>query len=241
MKKRMRPTVVRTDTGKILVVAKDAGLRSCLRRSLDQLCFDVGEALDGASALTRLCMVDYEAVIIECVTFETDSLAVCEQLRSSYPRLPILIVTAQNNLDHKIAAFEAGVDDFITRPVHERELAARLRSAIRRSRAPFVPTPHSLTIGQVYLDPAQRRVEKSGVAVSLTPIEFSLLEFLMQQSGRAVPHSVIASTLWGEANEAHRKHLRVVVGSMRGKIEDDPSNPKYLITHSYFGYSFRSP
>lgn len=241
MQNGMSPTDVACETEKILVVAEDTKLRSRLRRTLDVLSFDVGEASNGMSALTRLCMVDYEAVVMGCATFDTDGLALCEQLRNSYPQLPILVIAAQSNLDHKVAALEAGADDFMPRLVHERELAARLRSAVRRFRTRAVGTTHCLTVGKVVLDPARRLVEKSGVEVSLTPIEFNLLEFLMQQPGRAIAHSVIASTLWGEASEAHRKHLRVIVGSMRGKIEDDPSKPKYLITHSYFGYSFRAP
>jgi two-component system KDP operon response regulator KdpE len=176
-----------------------------------------------------------------CLLFEEEHLEVCRQLRSFYPRLPILIIGAHNSEDQRIAAFEAGVDDFMIRPVLERELAARLRSAVRRFHAPVVGRAKRFVAGEIVLDSSKHRVDKSGLEISLTPIEFRMLELLIQQPGEAIPHSVLATSLWGQETEAHRKHLRVIIRSLRGKIEDDPSHPEYLITHSYFGYSLCIP
>jgi two-component system, OmpR family, KDP operon response regulator KdpE len=226
---------------RVLVVAEDTAVRSRLRRTLDALRFDVGEASGKDNALTRLRMVDYDAILMECLLFEEENLEVCRQLRDFYPRLPILIIGAHSSEDHKIAAFEVGVDDFMDRPVPERELAARLRSAVRRFRAPAVGRTRRFIAGEIVLDSTKHRVDKSGLEISLTPIEFRLLELLIQQPGQAVPHSVLATNLWGQETEAHRKHLRVIIRGLRGKIEDDPSQPEYLITHSYFGYSLCTP
>jgi two-component system, OmpR family, KDP operon response regulator KdpE len=230
-----------SDMGRVLVIAEDANLRFHLRRTLEAWIFDVGEAPSGETALIRLRMVDYEAILIGCLEFGTANLAVCGQLRSFYPRLPILVISEQNTQDHRITAFEAGVDDFMCRSIQERELAVRLRSAIRRFRTPLAGAAKHFIAGEILLDPAKHRVEKSGAEILLTPIEFRLLELLMLQLGRAIPHSVLAANLWGQETEAHRKHLRVIIRGLRGKIEDDPSSPRYLITHSYFGYSLSVP
>src|SRR5258708_25855089 len=121
-----------SDPSKILVIAKEASLRTHLRRSLEALGFDVGEAPNGVIALTRLGMVDYEAIILGCRMFGGDGVAVCKQLRSLYSSLPIMILSARTSLNNKVAAFEAGADDYMVRPFSKRELSARLRSAIRR-------------------------------------------------------------------------------------------------------------
>jgi two-component system KDP operon response regulator KdpE len=160
-------------------------------------------------------------------------------MRSLYPRLPILVASSHNSLDRKVAAFEVGVDDFLIYPLHVRELAARLRSAVRRFRAPAIGTADRFVGGGIMLDLGKHRVEKSGSEVPLAPTEFRVLELLMQQAGRAVSHTALALTLWGQETSANRKHLRVIVGNLRKKIEDDPSHPKYLVTHTHFGYRFQ--
>ena len=228
-----------SDPAKILVIAKEASLRSRLRRALEALGFDVGEAANGVIALTRLRMVDYEAIILECRMFGGDSMAVCKQLRSLYSSLPILILSARNSVNNKVAALEAGADDYMVRPFSERELSARLRSAIRRSHPPAVGISGRFVIGKIVLDSARHRVEKSGSEVSLTPLEFRTLQMLMQQAGRPITYSALLVALWGQDSKPHREHLRVVISALRKKIEDNPSCPTYVTTHSFFGYCFR--
>jgi two-component system KDP operon response regulator KdpE len=225
---------------KVLVLAKEATARSCLRRTLEALGFDVGEAPNGENALTRLRMVDYEAILLECRVFGSDCAAVCKQLRTLYPRLPILVLSSNGSLKKKVAAFEAGVDDYTTRPFEERELAARLRSAIRRFHAQAIGTGERCIVGKIVLDPIRHRVEKAGSDVFLTPTEFRALRTLMQQPGIPISHSTLLTTIWGhQESKANREHLRVVIGGLRKKLEDDPSHPRYLITTAYFGYCFR--
>ncbi|HEY4051672.1 MAG TPA: response regulator transcription factor [Acidobacteriaceae bacterium] len=182
---------------KVLVIAKEATVRSQLRRTLETLGFDAGEAPDGGGALVRLRMVDYEAILLEYRGCGVDGVAVCKQLRRLYPRLPILVVTSSSSLNKKLAAFEAGADDCIIQPLAERELSVRLRSAIRRFHDSSVRTPERFAIGEIALDRTRRRVEKSGSDVSLTPTEFRVLETLMQQPGIPISHSALISTIWG--------------------------------------------
>jgi two-component system KDP operon response regulator KdpE len=224
---------------KVLVISKEAAVRSQLRRTLEALGFDVGEAPNGEIALIRLRMVDYEAILLECRMFGKDSIAVCKELRSRYPRLPILVIGASRSSNNKVAAFEAGADDYTIRPFAERELAARLRSAIRRLHAPAIGIGERFVVGDIVLDPPRHRVEKSGIEVSLTPTEFRALEMLMRQPGIPISHSALVATLWGPETKSKREHLRVVIGRLRKKLENDPSEPRYLITQAYIGYCFQ--
>jgi two-component system KDP operon response regulator KdpE len=228
-----------SDPEKVLVLAKEATARSCLRRTLEALRFDVGEAPNGEDALRRMRMVDYEAILLECRVFGSDCATVCKQLRILYPRLPILVVSSNGSLMKKMTAFEAGVDDYTTRPFEERELAARLRSAIRRYHAPVVGTAGRCIVGKIVLDPARHLVEKAGSEVSLTPTEFRALKLLMQQPGIPISYSTLLTGVWGQESSANREHLRVVISGLRKKLEDNPSEPRYLTTNAYLGYCFR--
>ena len=149
-----------SDPEKVLVLA-DATVRSCLRRTLEALGFDVGEAANGEDAMKCLRAVDYEAILLECQVFESDCAAVCKQLRIRYPRLPILVVGVDKSLDYMVALLEAGADDYTILPLAERLLAARLRSAIRRFRTPAIGAAERFVAGEIVLDPARHRVEKS--------------------------------------------------------------------------------
>lgn len=224
---------------KVLVIAKEATLRSQLRRKLETLGFDAGEAADGGGALVRLRMMDYEAVILEDRRSGVDGVAICKQLRGLYPRLPILVITPSNSLNKKLAALEAGADGCMIWPLAERELHVRLRSAIRRFHASAVRSCECLVIGEIALDTVRRRVEKAGSDVALTPTEFRALETLMRQPGIPISHSTLIATICGPEAKANREYLRVIISGLRKKLEDDPSDPRYLITHSYFGYGFR--
>ena len=209
------------DPEKVLVLAKEAAARSCLRRILEALGFDVGEAANGEDAMSRMRMVNYEAILLECRLFGNDfatvcndCAAACKQLRIHYPRLPILAISS------------------------ERELAARLRSAIRRFHSPVIGAVERSVVGEIVLDPDRHRVEKAGSEVSLTPTEFRALQLLMQQPGIPISHSTLLAAIWGQESRAKREHLRVVIGALRKKLEDNPSEPRYLTTNAHFGYCF---
>jgi two-component system, OmpR family, KDP operon response regulator KdpE len=230
---------VNSSPEKVLVIAKEATIRSQLRQTLEVLGFDAGEASDEEGALVRLRMMDYEAILLEHRKYEADGVAICKRIRGLYPRLPILAVASRSSLERKLATFEAGADDCMIWPLSERELSARLRSAIRGFRASAVSSFEFPVIGEIALDPVRLRATKSGSDVPLTPTEFSVLETLMRQPGIPISHSILVVTIWGQESKANREHLRVVISSLRRKLEDDPSDPRYLITHACYGYCFR--
>jgi two-component system, OmpR family, KDP operon response regulator KdpE len=150
-----------SDPENVLVLAKEATVRSCLRRTLEALGFDVGEAANGEDAMRRMRAIACEAILLECRVFGSDCAAVCKQLRIRYPRLPILVVGVDKSLDYMVALLEAGADDYTILPLAERLLAARLRSATRRFRTPANGAAERFVAGEIVLDPARHRVEKS--------------------------------------------------------------------------------
>jgi two-component system, OmpR family, KDP operon response regulator KdpE len=141
----------------------------------------------------------------------------------------------------KIEALDAGADDYITKPFHVGELMARVRAAVRRSRALEDNKDVLITIGDIELDINRRIVRKRGLAVHLTPKEFDLLHYLMSHAGRPITHARLLTSIWGTEYGNEVEYTRTFVRQLRKKLEDDPSRPQYLLTESYIGYRFRDP
>jgi two-component system, OmpR family, KDP operon response regulator KdpE len=201
--------------------------------------FDAAEVLSDEGALSCLRLFDYDAILLEYSAFGRKVPAVCRELRRLYPSLPILVVGVRKSLDDMVALLEAGADDYTALPLAERLLAARLRPAIRRFRAPTVGVAERFVAGEIVLDSARHRVEKSGVQIQLSRTEFRALEVLMHRPGIPISHSSLIATLWGLESESKRKHRRVLIRGLRKKLENNPSNPRYLMTHAYIGYYFQ--
>jgi two-component system KDP operon response regulator KdpE len=140
--------------------------------------------------------------------------------------------------DDKVAAFDAGADDYISKPFQLRELTARLRSAVRRRSAQETNRDAAIRHGELELDPVKYRVLKRGVSIHLTPKEFEMLHYLMMHAGEPIPHARLLKSVWGPEYGNELEYLRTFVRQLRKKIEDDPRNPKYLLTDAYVGYRF---
>jgi two-component system, OmpR family, KDP operon response regulator KdpE len=225
--------------GTVLIVEDDSTLRRTLHTTLAALDFDIGEAGAGEEALRRLCMIDYEVVLLDMNMPGLDGIETCRRIRRSYPRLPILMLTVRDSEDDKVHALESGADDYITKPFQIRELVARVRSAVRRYRAPQVPKEEPIVVGLLTLDLVRRRVQKAGAPIHLTPREFKALRFLMENAGKPLTYDMLLTTLWGPGFSERRENLRVMISNLRAKLEDDATNPEYLLTESYIGYRFR--
>jgi two-component system, OmpR family, KDP operon response regulator KdpE len=224
---------------KVLVVDDEPGIRQSLFETLGALGFAVGEASSGEEALTRLQMVDYDAVLLDINMPGVGGMETCRTISQAYPGLPILMLTVRDEEDDKVQALDLGADDYVTKPFQVRELTARLRSAIRRAKAIPRTTAPVFTIGAVRLDASRHRVERDGEEVRLTPKEFDVLHYLMANAGRPVPHQRLLAWVWGPEYGEEREYLRVLVNQLRKKIENDPSRPTYILTDSYIGYRFR--
>jgi two-component system KDP operon response regulator KdpE len=223
----------------VLIVEDDAGIRQSLFETLSALGFVIGEAGTGEQALSRLRMVDYDAVLLDINMPGMGGIETCRRISQNFPHLPIIMLTVRDEEDDKVEALDAGADDYVTKPFQIRELTARLRSAIRRSKAATVQSDSVVAIGALRLDPDRHRVEKMGQEIRLTPKEFAMLHYLMEHAGRPIPHSRLLVSIWGSEYGNEREYLRVLINQLRKKIEDDPARPSYILTESYIGYRFR--
>ena len=223
----------------VLIVEDDAGIRQSLFETLTALGFVIGEANNGEEALLRLRMINYDAVLLDINMPGMGGIETCRRIHHSSPHIPIVMLTVRDEQDDKVEALDAGADDYVTKPFQIRELTARLRSAIRRSKTPTIPSDSTVVIGSVMLDADRHRVEKMGQEVRLTPKEFTMLRYLMEHAGRPVPHNRLLTFVWGSEYGNEREYLRVLINQLRKKIEDDPAHPEYILTESHIGYRFR--
>ncbi|GAC1416201.1 MAG: response regulator transcription factor [Acidobacteriaceae bacterium] len=161
-----------------------------------------------------------------------------QKLRGIASRTPIIMLTVHDEEELKIEALEAGADDYITKPFSMRECIARIRSAVRRAQTPQRTEDAPVCIGQMRLDPVRRAVTKAGEPIHLTRKEYDILYYLMTHAGRAVTYSKLLTAVWGGEYREEIDYLRTFVRQLRKKIENEPSNPRYLLTDPYVGYRF---
>ncbi len=223
---------------RILLVDDEAAIRRALRTSLQELGFETAEASRGEEALHLLQSQSFDAVLLDLNMPGIGGMRTLTRMRAQCPRLPILILTVRDGEEDKIEALESGADDYVTKPFSMRECVARIRAAVRRAKAPEKPGNAPLEVGDIRLLPEQRLVYKSGQQVHLTPKEYEILHYLMTNAGRAVTHGKLLTTVWGADYRQEIDYLRTFVRQLRKKIEEDPSNPKYLLTDAYVGYRF---
>lgn len=226
----------------ILVVDDESSIRQALRVTLGTLGFEVAEAATGEQALALIRGAHaayYDAVLLDMNMPGMGGMTACREIRRLSPHLPILMLTIRDNPDDKVEALDSGADDYVTKPFHMRELTARVRAAIRRSHTADNTSGDTLQVGDITLDAERREVSKAGHPVHLTPKEFDLLHYLMSHSGKPLAHSQLLTAVWGPAYGGELEYLRTFVRQLRKKLEDDPSQPVYLVTEMWFGYRFQ--
>ena len=224
--------------GTVLIVDDDSSARRALRVTLAGMGFTVVEAARGEEALSLVRATWFDAVLLDIDMPGMGGIEACRAIRHSVPRLPVLMWTVLDSEDDKVSAFEAGADDYITKPFHVRELTARVRSAVRRRSAQDTNNDAPLRYDGLELDPVKYMVMKHGRPVHLTPKEFEVLHYLMTHAGQPIPHVRLLKAVWGPHYGNELEYLRTFVRQLRKKIEDDPRHPKYLLTHAYVGYRF---
>ena len=223
---------------RILVVDDESAIRRALRPPLMELGFQVAEASRGEEALQALRNAPHDVVLLDINMPGIGGIETLKRIRSFAPRLPVLMLTVRDDEEDKVEALELGADDYVTKPFSTRELIARIRSAVRRVRAPARPEDAPIEIGEIRLEPAKRLVTKRGTPVRLTRKEFDILYCLMSRAGRVVTYAKLLTAVWGVESREEVEYLRTFVRQLRKKIEDDPSNPLYLLTDVYVGYRF---
>jgi two-component system KDP operon response regulator KdpE len=223
---------------RVLLVDDEPAIRRALRATLSELGFSTAEASRGEEALHLVQTEVFDAVLLDINMPGIGGMKTLVRLRALAPRLPILMLTVRDDEENKIEALECGADDYITKPFSMRECIARLRSAVRRAKTPERPGDAPLVIGDIQVHPSRRIVCKAGVAIHLTRKEYDILYYLMTHAGRAVTYGKLLTAVWGAEYRQEVDYLRTFVRQLRKKIEDDPPNPKYLLTDAYVGYRF---
>ena len=229
------------ESGLILVVDDEVSIRRALRATLHKLGFQTVEAARGEEALSLLLANSFDAVLLDINMPGMSGIDTCRNMRDLFPRIPILMLTVRDSEDDKVDALDAGADDYVTKPFQLRELTARIRAAMRWTKAPAPqqqPELPVLRVGDIELDPGRRAVRKAGRRVHLTPKEYELTRHLMTCAGRPIPHSRLLNTVWGPEYGGELEYLRTFMHQLRKKLEDDPANPQYLLTEAHVGYRF---
>ncbi|MDQ1653121.1 MAG: two-component system, OmpR family, operon response regulator KdpE [Cryptosporangiaceae bacterium] len=221
---------------RILVVDDDPQLVRALRVNLAARRYEVHTAGDGAAALAVASRYPPDAVILDLGLPGLDGIAVIEGLRG-WSRAPIIVLSARHSEPAKVAALDAGADDYVTKPFGMDELLARLRAALRRA-APTDPGTSEVSTEAFTIDLAAKTVTANGAELRLTPTEWQLLEILVRNPGKLVTQKQLLHDIWGPAYESETGYLRVHLANLRRKLEPEPGRPRYLITEPGIGYRF---
>ena len=223
---------------RVLVVDDDPQLREALTRALELDGYEVGTASNGVKALESVSESRPDVMVLDVMMPYAGGLDVCRTLRSRKDRLPILVLTARDEIGDRVAGLDAGADDYLTKPFALEELRARLRALLRRS----VPEPsdetEKLVCDDLVLDPVARTVHRGDRLIDLTRTEYALLELLLRNVGRPLPRDVIMDRVWGWESEPTSNSLEVFVGYLRRKTEAG-GEPRLLHTVRGVGYVLR--
>lgn len=222
---------------KILVVEDDADIRRFVRLSLSGEGFEVFEADCVARGLIEAASRVPDLVILDLGLPDGEGVDLIRDLRT-WSNVPVLVLSARTGEADKIAALDTGADDYLVKPFGVGELLARVRAQLRRRAAGAAPGSAVVEFGEVKIDLTRRVVEREGIALHLTPIEYRLLAHLVSHPDRVLTHRQVLSAVWGANHSEDTHYLRVYMGHLRHKIEADASKPRHLITETGVGYRF---
>lgn len=217
----------------VLVIDDELQMRRLLQRTLEHENYRVFLAETGKTGLTRASMDRPEVIILDLGLPDMDGTAVLKELRS-WTSVPVLILSVRNAEETVIEALDAGADDYLAKPFRTGELLARIR-ALLRHRASSADD-QVIATKDLLVDLTARTVTKKGEPVKLTPTEYSLLVLFAKNAGKVLTHTFILQNIWGPSFVEETQYLRVFMGQLRKKLEDDPANPRLLLTESGVGY-----
>ncbi|HEX2996519.1 MAG TPA: response regulator [Anaerolineales bacterium] len=221
---------------RVLVVDDESAIRRYLRTTLAAQGFVVYEASDGHETLKSVVENHPDVIVLDLGLPDFDGVEVTRRLRE-WSNTPIIILSVREAEQDKIAALDAGADDYLTKPFGTGELMARMRVVMRRLAGK--PDEPVLQVDDLKMDLSRRIVTASGNQILLTPTEYEILRLLLQNAGKVLTHRQLLRQVWGAAYESEMHMLRVNISNLRHKIENDPSRPHYLITEPGVGYRIR--
>jgi two-component system KDP operon response regulator KdpE len=224
-------------TGRILVVDDEPQIRRVLRAALTTHGYEVHDARTGEGALEAVREHRFDLILLDMNMPGMGGLEACREIRHT-SEVAIIMLTVHDSEQDKVAALDAGADDYITKPFGMPELLARIRAAMRRLPATSDSSTEVIRLADVEINLATRRVISKGVEVRLTPKEFDLLQYLVANPDVPVTHVRLLQAVWGPDYGDQVEYLRVFINRLRKKIEPDPANPRYLVTEPWVGYRF---
>jgi len=216
------------------VIDDEYQITRVLKRSLGAHRYDVRTAADGESGLELFRDFDPDLVITDLSMPEMSGIDVCRAIRK-HSRTPIIVLSVKGEEQTKVAALDAGADDYVTKPFGMDELLARVRASLRRVPEESEPTA-IVEVGDLKLDHSRRIVSVLGRDVHLTPKEFELMAYLIENHDRVITHRRLLTKIWGGDYTEQTEYLRVFIGNLRKKIEPAPSKPRYIVTEPWVGY-----
>ncbi|PYZ97235.1 DNA-binding response regulator [Alteribacter lacisalsi] len=231
---------------KILVVDDEESIITLLQFNLEQAGFEVTTAMDGRAALGEAGEQNFDLIVLDLMLPEMDGLEVCKQLRQNKILTPILMLTAKDDEFDKVLGLELGADDYLTKPFSPREVVARIRAILRRSRSGSQEKEQEketkkITIGDVDIFPDNYEVFLSGKALELTPKEFELLLYLVNHKGRVLTRDQLLNAVWNYEFVGDTRIVDVHISHLREKIEPNTKKPVYIKTIRGLGYKLEEP
>ena len=217
----------------VLVIDDEPQIRRLLRVTLEANGYKVFEAATGSDGVVQAAQCRADIVLLDLGLPDLDGVEVLKRLRE-WSRVPVIILSVRDREDDKVAALDAGADDFVTKPFSSGELLARLRTTLRRSQPQSTET--IFRTGKIEVDLSSRIVRKSGQEVKLTPTEYSLLRLFVVHAGKVLTHRQLLVEVWGPTAMEQTHSLRVHIAHLRDKLEDNAAQPKFILTEPAVGY-----
>ena len=217
----------------LLVIDDEIQIRRLLRVTLESEGYKVRETDAGQLGLQEVAHQAPDGIILDLGLPDLDGVEVIKRLRE-WSKVPVLVLSVRESEEDKIAALDAGADDYLTKPFSGRELLARVRAILRR--APAASEPSNVRVGEIEIDQSARIVRRAGNEIHLTAKEYALFQLLVQHRGKVVTHRQILRELWGPNAEENTHYLRVHMTHLRQKLEADPHAPRHLKTDAGIGY-----
>ncbi len=226
----------------MLVIEDDENISTAIAEYFSRAGYSVSTAPDGLAGIEAAVKSRPDVVILDLMLPKMDGLAVCKELRQKHPQMPILMLTAKDELVDKVLGLEMGADDYITKPFSLREVEARIKSVLRRARAVLAEgdgkDETTIVRGNLRVDPVRREVTIAERHVELTPKEFDLLRLFAGNPGRVFPRKYLLEKIWDYSYEGYDRTIDSHINRLRAKIEENPDNPQLVLTVWGIGYKF---
>ena len=228
-----------TKKTKILIADDEPKIRMFLRANLEARDYEVYLAQDGIETVEMAGRILPDIIVLDVNMPRMDGIEACRQIRE-WADMPIIILSVRGDEKDKVRALDEGADDYVTKPFGIEELLARIRVALRRSTGATTDVP-IFTAGELEVDFSKRVIKRKGQIVKLTRTEYELLAYLVSNYGKVLTHRELLHNVWGPEYGEESEYVRTFINQLRRKIEDDPSNPQFIVTEPRIGYRFVKP